>query len=281
MQLPGHIREVEILHIDPSEWPGNFNPEKQQIVLARGHAYAVDVNGNLLEMPRGDDNNYVSRAMLAGHLGGEPDEQQVVDLAQRTATTIRETFDVFSPLLETDQAHPEFGISWNGCPDDLPAKVDNADMRSLSGKKTRFLPGCLENFIGKSDISRGHRCHRVPNEILMSAYNSTEDMNLKKSIVEFSFSKFNAEFGRNNKDHSKMEKLFKNPRATTKFPNWGTRKSDQMNVSLGRLRDDGGNLYHHKLLPHILTTMRNFKNSRGETTVYRDYANGQYANAWS
>jgi len=86
--------------------------------------------------------------------------------------------------------------------DELPMFVDGDKLRSLS-KTSRSA--CL----AAVTYDDQQRCHRIPNEILVTAYNSTDDMRIKQEIVAFNYSKHNILASVNNKKHSDMEQVEK------------------------------------------------------------------------
>lgn len=86
-------------------------------------------------------------------------------------------------------------------PKKLPNTVTGTQLRYLSSAKSRSH--CLV----KTRPSR-ERCHRVPNSLLTKAYNSTSNYAIKEDIVAFNYSSDNMFNGKNNGDHSRMERGF-------------------------------------------------------------------------
>ena len=97
---------------------------------------------------------------------------------------------------------------------DLPMLLDGAKLRQLSDTKKRAVRHCNQNL--RSDQQK---CHRVPNSILVNAYNETDDFRIKEEIVKFNYSHDNVFAGRNNKSHTRMEIAFKKGTASGTFYN--------------------------------------------------------------
>ena len=78
-------------------------------------------------------------------------------------------------------------------------------------------------------------CHRPPNEILVSAYNTTTDFRIKNDIVAFNYSKDNIISSTHNKQHSVVEASMKANKRDNAATN---KKGEQMCTALMKMFDE-------------------------------------------
>jgi len=85
----------------------------------------------------------------------------------------------------------------------LPQTVTGPKLRQLSKTKMRSA-----NLVRRVDYDDQKLAHKVPNEVLKEAYNSTDDICIKNDIVAFNYSSDNIFRSQNNNDHTRMERGF-------------------------------------------------------------------------
>jgi hypothetical protein len=115
----------------------------------------------------------------------------------------------FLPELQ-DISHKEAHCNEEG--DLYPMSVTGDEFRRMSQTKSRRAPDYIEDV----DRSDQQRCHKIPNEILAKAYNSTDNVLVKKELMKFNYSSANIFRSANNGDHGKAEVRFKHNQATAK-----------------------------------------------------------------
>jgi hypothetical protein len=96
------------------------------------------------------------------------------------------------------------------------------------------------------------RCHRIPNKILVDAYNTTSSQQIKKEIIAFNYSKLNMFAGAHNDDHSAMERDFDTDMDSITM-NAFKRKSDMMQTALSAAT--ACNEYSDDFFCHLMETM--------------------------
>jgi hypothetical protein len=136
-------------------------------------------------------------------------------------------------------------------PEVLPDTIDGPELRSLSA--TLLRSNDLHGYRNgkKYDLrSDQQKCHRVPNKLLLHAYNSTTSQQVKKEILAFNYSKQNIFSGTNNSEHSRLEREFdKDAISSTDY----RLKADMMDTAIGKALSSGE--YTDAFFAHMLGTM--------------------------
>jgi hypothetical protein len=110
---------------------------------------------------------------------------------------------------------------------------------------------------GKNAGQPRQLCHRIPNYILVKAYNTTDSQEVKRQLLAFGFSSDNIFRGKNNISHTEMEHGFNADDLTFRGYN---EKASMMFTAIAKMDDDNYDDYSADSVSAILEAMVN--NSR-------------------
>eukprot|EP00954_Amorphochlora_amoebiformis_P029391 1393097-Amorphochlora_amoeboformis.AAC.1 len=128
--------------------------------------------------------------------------------------------------------------------DQLPKEVTGQKLRALSKTHLRSAKLAVNKSEGKN------LCHKVPNSILTTAYNNTNDKRIKCDIVQFNYSTDNVFSSKKNTEHTEMEKRLRSDKYTQRDLN---RKGGSILVAMEKMHCK----YTVKTTAHVMKTIVN------------------------